>query len=243
MTENQSYGAWDITYPSEVQSASEPKIGEAESAPKRAVEAFRSGQPVLIFDDDDREGEVDLVYPAGEVTSADVCRLRCDAGGLICTALSHETAEAFDLPFLHDVIEHPSGEDHDLSYDDRSSFSLPVNHRETETGITDHDRALTIRELSRAAIDPEPIEFGERFRSPGHVNVLKAAEGLLDERQGHTELGISLALEADRVPAVVVCEMLDDRTGGALSRSAARTYAREYGFVYVNGSDLIDYLH
>jgi 3,4-dihydroxy 2-butanone 4-phosphate synthase len=240
--QNQYYGAWDITYPGNVQSTSEPKIGRADSRPKRAIEAFKSGQPVLIYDDDDREGEVDLVYPANQVTPTDVSRLRNDAGGLICVALSSESAAAFDLPFLHDIIDHPSGAGHDLSYDERSSFSLTVNYRETETGITDHDRALTIQELSRATIDPETVDFGEQFRAPGHVHLLRAAEGLLDDRHGHTELGIALAHEAGQPPAVVVCEMLDDRTGEALSRSDARKYARESGLIYVDGDSLIDKL-
>jgi len=243
MTQNQSYGVWDITHPRSVRSATEPRISRAESCPKQAIEAFKMGEPVMIYDDDDREGEVDLVYPASEVTATDVSRLRNDAGGLVCVALSADVAAAFDLPFLHDIIDHSSGEDHDLPYDERSSFSLPVNHRDTETGVTDRDRALTIQELSRATIDADSVDFGSWFRSPGHVHLLKAADGLLNDRRGHTELGVALAQEAGRAPAVVVCEMLDDRTGDALSRSAARKYARESGLVYVDGANLIDELH
>ena len=242
MVQKHQYAVWDIASTPEIRSTSNPRISQIESRPKRAVEAFRSGQPVLIYDNDDREGEVDLVYPASEITAKDISRLRNDAGGLICVALSHQVTESFDLPFLHEIIDHPSGEDHDLEYDDRSSFSLPVNHRQTNTGITDQDRAMTIRELARATINPEIFDFGEHFRSPGHVHLLKAAEGLINERQGHTELGIALALEANRSPAVVVCEMLDDSTGKALSQSAARKYARRYGFAYVEGESLIDEL-
>ena len=213
-----------------------------------AVGAFRAGEPVLIHDFDDREGETDLVYPAGAVTAADVTRLRNDAGGLICVAVPDDAATAFGLPFLADQLDHPAAADHDLSYDDRSSFSLPVNHRETFTGITDEDRALTIAELAAAtdvarsdrAYDPET--FAESFRAPGHVHVLRGAPDGLADRTGHTELGLALADAAGVSPAVVVCEMLDDETGHALSPEAGRAYADRHGFPYVEGSELVDRL-
>lgn len=214
----------------------------------RAVAAFRAGEPVLIHDSADREGETDLVYPAGAVTPADVARLRNDAGGLVFVALPDEVADAFGLPFLEQLLDHPATSDHELAYDDRSSFSLTVNHRETFTGITDRDRALTITELATAADaaahghDDTPEAFAERFRSPGHVHVLRGAPGGLAERVGHTELTLALADAAETAPAVVGAEMLDDDTGGALSPEAARAYADRHGVVYVEGHELVDAL-
>ncbi|MFB6308561.1 MAG: 3,4-dihydroxy-2-butanone-4-phosphate synthase [Haloarculaceae archaeon] len=216
-----------------------------------AIEAFRGGSPVLIHDAADREGEVDLVYPASVVTPADVARLRNDAGGLVCVAVSDAVAGAFDLPFAQESIDHPATADHDLSYDERSSFSLTVNHRETDTGITDEDRALTISRLGElagavggAGADGRPTaaDFAAEFRSPGHVHLLRAAPDLLADRQGHTELGIALAAAANREPAVVVCEMLDDETGGALAPAAARAYADRHDLPYVEGAALLDRL-
>ena len=204
-----------------------------------AVGAFREGRPVCIHDAADREGETDLVYPAGAVTPEAVARLRNDAGGLVCVAVSDAVADTFGLPFLQEHIDHPAAADHDLDYDDRSSFSLPVNHRDTRTGITDEDRALTIRELGAAAADPASADFASDFRTPGHVHLLRAAPGLLADRRGHTELGVALAEAAGVAPAVVVCEMLDDTTGGALSPSAAADYARRHDVPYVEGSDLV----
>ena len=205
-----------------------------------AVETFRAGRPVLVHDFDDREAETDLVYPAAAVSPGDVAHLRNDAGGLVCVAISDAVAEAFDLPFLQDYLDHPAAHDHDLSYDDRSSFSLTVNHRDTHTGITDEDRSLTIRSLAEAAADPGGFDFAATFRSPGHVHVLRGAPGLLAERQGHTELGLALAAAADLPPAVVVCEMLDDETGGALPPAAARAYAERNDIPYVEGAALLD---
>ncbi|MCG1004211.1 MULTISPECIES: 3,4-dihydroxy-2-butanone-4-phosphate synthase [Halobacterium] len=203
-----------------------------------AVAAFRAGEPVLVHDAADREGEVDLVYPAAAVTPADVARLRNDAGGLICVAVDDAAADAFDLPFLGDVIDHPAADHGHLGYDDRSSFSLPVNQRDTYTGITDDDRALTITELADAAADPASVDFAAEFRAPGHVHVLRSAPSL-SHRKGHTELAVALAEEAGVAPAAVVCEMLDDETGEALSVADAKAYADREGLVYVEGSDLL----
>jgi len=214
----------------------------AAGAVEVATDAFRRGEPVCIHDAADREGETDLVYPAGAVTPDAVARLRNDAGGLVCVALGPDIAEAFDLPYLHDSLDHPAAAAHDLGYDDRSSFSLPVNHRDTYTGITDEDRSLTIRALADAAADPEETDFAAEFRTPGHVHLLRAADGLLTERRGHTELGIALARAADLPAAVVVCEMLDDETGEALSPGDARDYADRHDLAYVEGSRLLETL-
>lgn len=221
--------------------------GMGTDAVDRAVVAFARGEPVLVHDAADREGEVDLVYPADAVDAAAISRLRNDAGGLICVAVGDDVGDAWDLPFLSDVLDHPAATGDDLGYDQRSSFSLTVNHRDTFTGITDDDRARTISELARAATaaadgDYDAEDFAAAFRTPGHVHLLRGAPELLSDRQGHTELGLALAAATDRAPAVVVSEMLDDETGGALPTAAARAYADRHGFAYVEGRDLLSRL-
>ncbi|MFC7072402.1 3,4-dihydroxy-2-butanone-4-phosphate synthase [Halovenus rubra] len=210
------------------------------TAVDRAIDTFRRGDPVCIHDADDREGETDIIYPATAVTPNAVSRLRNDAGGLICVAVDGEVADAFGLPFLQDVLDHPAAGDHDLTYDDRSSFSLPVNHRKTDTGITDEDRSLTIRELATAADTPEETAFASSFRTPGHVHILRGATNLLADRRGHTELGLTLAHAADQSPAVVVCEMLDDETGKAVAPEDAATYAEAQGIPFIEGAQLVE---
>ncbi|MFP8891770.1 3,4-dihydroxy-2-butanone-4-phosphate synthase [Natrialbaceae archaeon A-CW2] len=205
-----------------------------------AIEALENGEPILVHDAADREGETDLIYHADAVTPDAVSRLRNDAGGLICVALGDSVAESFGLPFYTDVVDHPATTDHDLGYDERSSFSLTVNHRETYTGITDADRSLTIRSLGRAANNPDETVFEETFRVPGHVHLLRAAPDLLAQREGHTELGVALAVEGDLPPAVVVCEMLDDTSGQALTPEDAQSYAERHDFVYLEGRDVLE---
>jgi len=204
-------------------------------AVRQAVDALRTGDPVLVHDATDREGEVDLLQAAGAVTPDDVARLRADGGGLLFVALGRHVADALDLPFLAEAVDHPAVGG-DLSYDDRSSFSLPVNHRSTRTGVTDGDRARTITGLADHAAAPDPNRFAEAFRVPGHVHLLRDAG--LDCRQGHTELAVALAEAADLPPAVAGCEMLAD-ADGALDRGAAKRYAERHGLPYVEGSRIV----
>jgi 3,4-dihydroxy 2-butanone 4-phosphate synthase len=217
-------------------------------AVERALDAFRAGDPVCVHDFADREGETDIVYPAGSVDEAAVAHMRNDAGGLICVAVSDGVGDAFDLPFLADALDHPAVDD-DPDYDDRSSFSLPVNHRETFTGITDADRAKTIVEVANAAArvrdDPTgygPEDFAAEFRAPGHVHVLRGDRDGLAGRTGHTELGLAMAEAVGAAPAAVVCEMLDDETGDALSPADAAAYAARRDIPYVEGAALVEAL-
>ncbi|AGB38395.1 3,4-dihydroxy-2-butanone-4-phosphate synthase [Natronococcus occultus] len=216
--------------------------GQTPAAFERALESLRAGEPVLVHDAADREGETDVIYHADAVTSDAVAHMRNDAGGLVCVALANEIAEAFDLPFYTEEIDHPAAADHELGYDERSSFSLTVNHRDTYTGITDADRSRTIQALGEAAADPAATDFATEFRVPGHVHLLKAAPDLLAQREGHTELGLALADAADLPPAVVVCEMLDDQTGAALTPADARGYADRHDYVYLEGRDVLERL-
>ncbi|ELZ04547.1 3,4-dihydroxy-2-butanone-4-phosphate synthase [Natrialba aegyptia] len=205
-----------------------------------ALQALRAGEPILVHDAADREGETDLIYHADAVTPDAVARMRNDAGGLVCVALGHDVAEAFDLPFYGEAVDHPATGDHDLGYDERSSFSLTVNHRDTYTGITDADRSRTIRALGEAAGTPATTDFASEFRVPGHVHLLKGAPELLAQREGHTELGLALAAAADLPPAVVVCEMLDDETGRARTPADARVYADNHDVTYIEGRTVLD---
>ena len=215
--------------------------GESTGTLERATAAFRAGDPVLVHDADDREGETDLVYPASAVTPAAVARLRNDGGGLVFVALPAAVADRFDLPFLHESVDHPANDHTDLGYDAHPSFSLTVNHRDGFTGVTDDDRALTIRRLGEVSDDEAygVDAFASEFRTPGHVHLLRGAPGLLDDRRGHTELGLALAEAAGVAPAVAGCEMLDDETGGALSTADAQAYARRHDLPFVEGAALI----
>lgn len=220
---------------------------------KDSIDAIRKGKMILLYDADDREGETDLVIPAISTTPADVARMRRDGGGLICVAIHGSAAEKLGLPFMSDVLRSLSLNGNkalrtlvekkgDIPYDSRSSFSLWVNHRNTFTGITDNDRALTINKIGETVhrvLNGQSVDFGEEFRSPGHVALLRAASGLLNERRGQTELSIELALKAGINPSMVVCEMLDEKTGKALSKEDARKYSIKYNMPFIEGKNIL----
>lgn len=218
---------------------------------ERALNDLRAGKFVLLHDAASREDETDMVVVAEKVGPSHVVRMRLDAGGLICVALHPKAAENLGLPYLTDIYAPASSsfevlkvtKPDDLPYDERSAFSISVNHRRTFTGITDSDRALTISELgkigARAFNGSAVEEFGRNFRSPGHVPLLRAAEGLLSERQGHTELVVALAEMAGLTPVVAICEMLDAETHRALSRDGARRYAADNELAYIDGRDVL----
>jgi len=221
---------------------------------EEALKQFRMGKTVLIYDFDDREGETDIAIPAITVTPKDVAMMRIDGGGLICVAIHPVAAEKLGLPFMHDVLKVASekmpqlakvSDAHDIKYDSRSSFSLWVNHRDTFTGVTDRDRALTIRRIGEVVdyvmFNGKTFDFGSEFRSPGHVALLRAADGLVYERVGQTELSVALAEMAGMTPAVGICEMLDAETGKALSKKKAKEYAEEKGIPFVEGKDIVKY--
>lgn len=218
---------------------------------EEALKHFRMGKPVLIYDFDDREGETDIAIPAIAVTPKHIAMMRRDGGGLICVAIHPKACEKLGIPFMHDVIKVASEKiqslksfvNYDIRYDSRSSFALWINHRDTFTGITDVDRALTIRRLGEIVdyvmLNGKEYDLGKEFRSPGHVAVLRASDNLVYERVGQTELSVALAEMAGIAPAVAICEMLDEETGKALSKSKAKKYAEEKGLPFVEGKDIV----
>lgn len=220
---------------------------------EESLKAFRKGSPVLIYDFEDREGETDIAIPAIHVGREEVTMMRMDGGGLICVAIHPVAAEKLGLPFMHDVLRAASekmpyikkvADADDIKYDSRSSFSLWVNHRDTFTGITDVDRALTIRRVGEVVDDVmmgKKVDFGREFRSPGHVALLRAAEGLTYERVGQTELSVALAEMAGIAPAVAICEMLDAETGRALTKEKAMEYAEEKEIPFIDGRTIVEH--
>ncbi|AKB73567.1 3,4-dihydroxy-2-butanone 4-phosphate synthase [Methanosarcina lacustris Z-7289] len=219
----------------------------------RALEALRNGKMIQIYDSDTREGETDLVIPAKAVTYKDVKWMRKDAGGLICVAVDPVASKQLRLPLMADIVREASKtseslgdvveKDGDLKYDSHSSFSIWVNHRDTRTGIPDLERALTIRkigEITEKSLSGDGVRFGNEFRTPGHVALLRAAERLLDERMGQTELSVALARMAGITPAMVVCEMLDDENGKALSKENSKEYGKEHGLVFLEGQEIVE---
>ncbi len=218
----------------------------------QACANLRAGRPVLLYDADGREEECDLFFAAETATPAQIRALRQDAGGLVFLAVDPRVGAALELPFLQDLYAEDSGRHpvlkrlipNDIRYDTRSSFSLTLNHRQTFTGITDNDRALTVGEFGklarRALVEPQPAvldAFGKAFRAPGHVHLCVGATRLLHDRKGHTEIAVALARLAGITPVVVGAEMLAD-DGKARRVADAQRWADQHSGVLLHGQDV-----
>lgn len=214
---------------------------------RRAVEALRRGEPVMVFDGWGREEEVDLVYHASFVTWREVSLLRRIAGGLICYATRYDLLEKLEVPFMHEILAKlPSLEPlatRRLGYGDPPAFILWINHRRVKTGISDVDRARTIAALHRLTqllledVGAARRFFRDEFVVPGHVALL-ASRGL-EKRRGHTELSVALAEMAGLSPSVVFAEMLGDH-GSSLTLDEAERFSRLTGIPLVTGDEIIE---
>ncbi len=206
----------------------------------KAVSELKKGKMIVVYDGDDREGEADLMLPARFADPKAIETLRRDAGGLICAAIGQEDAGRIGLPFFTDLLESSGSRLREIScrrtaYGDKPAFSLPINHCQVYTGITDEDRSLTMRKLDSLVSEGRAADFGKEFYSPGHVFLL-IGRGL-DKRKGHTELSLELSRMAGLHGAMVLCEMLG--SGKALAKAEAAAYAKRKGLAFIEGKDVI----
>jgi 3,4-dihydroxy 2-butanone 4-phosphate synthase len=230
------------------------KIMTDEQNLQNAIDHLKQGKPILIFDDDDREAETDLVIPSEFVTAELIRQFRKDGGGLICTTIPPRFRMKLNLPYLSEIFYNNGHKQsvlkelipNDIPYDEISTFSITINHRRTFTGITDNDRALTITEFAKSIpviLDSSEEDarkyFGKQFRSPGHVHLLIASENLLQKRFGHTELSTAVMFMAELSGSATICEMMGD-DGNSLRKDEARQYGNSHKLPFVDGKDIIE---
>jgi len=209
----------------------------------KALDALRKGKIIAVFDSDKREGETDLIFHAKFATPEKIEKLRKEAGGLICIAVSNEIAGEIGLEFFADIFSRGDTRLTNMrcsktAYGDKPAFSIPINHKQVYTGITDHDRALTIRkfaELVEESTDKR-CDFLNEFYTPGHVFIL-VGRGI-ENRKGHTELSVALAENAGLSGVMVLCEMLG--SGTALGKEDAKKYCKKNKIEFIEGKDIHD---
>jgi 3,4-dihydroxy 2-butanone 4-phosphate synthase len=219
------------------------------TAVNEAISALKAGKFVLVHDDKDREDEVDMVVAAEHVKPRHISIMRRHAGGLVCLAIKNEITVKLGLIYMHDMLQRLSNITPLFAklvygkapYGDRPSFSIAINHRNTYTGITDIDRALTINKMAEVCknINSTGVaDFATNFHAPGHVPILIASKSPLQERAGHTELCVYLMDLAGLTPAATICEMLDSSTYKSLSIEKAKKYANKFGIPILEANQL-----
>ncbi|HUQ21163.1 MAG TPA: bifunctional 3,4-dihydroxy-2-butanone-4-phosphate synthase/GTP cyclohydrolase II [Gemmatimonadaceae bacterium] len=196
-------------------------------AVEQAIEDIRAGKLILVADDEDRENEGDLICAASLITPELVNFMIRNGGGLICLALTGERADQLRLP---QQTQHNTEEQ-------RTAFTISIDaaHRfGVTTGISAQDRAKTIQVAVDGATVPADL------RRPGHIFPLRAREGGVLQRVGHTEAAIDLARLAGVYPAGVVCEVLNE-DGTTSRRPQLEDFAKKHGLTFITVAQLVAY--
>jgi len=203
----------------------ERDLGAAISPIEDIIEDARNGRMFILVDHEDRENEGDLVIPAQMCTPAAINFMATHGRGLICLAMPAQRIEQLGLPLMS-----PKN-----SSRHETAFTLSIEAREgVTTGISAHDRARTIS----VAIDP--TKGAADIATPGHVFPLRARDGGVLVRAGHTEAAVDISRLAGLNPSGVICEIMnDDGTMARLPDLIA--FAQRHGLKVGTISDLIAY--
>ncbi|MDA3039590.1 MAG: bifunctional 3,4-dihydroxy-2-butanone-4-phosphate synthase/GTP cyclohydrolase II [Actinomycetota bacterium] len=192
---------------------------------EEAVAAIGRGEIIVVVDDEDRENEGDLIMAAEFATAEKIAFFVNHTSGVICAPITEERAEELDLPLM--VAQNTEAM--------RTAFTVTIDLRSgTSTGISAHDRALTLR----AIVDPSATAAD--FARPGHIFPLRAREGGVLKRAGHTEAAVDLARMAGLKPAGVLCEIV--KPDGTMARVPDLVeFANEHGLVFISIADMVRY--
>lgn len=191
---------------------------------EEAIEDIKNGKIVVVIDDEDRENEGDLLMAAEKVTPEAINFMAKFGRGLICMPILGERLEALDIPQMvgHNTDNH------------QTAFTVSIDAMETTTGISAHERSLTIQKV--LAKDAKASDF----RKPGHIFPLEAKEGGVLKRCGHTEAATDLAKLAGLYPAGVICEIMND--DGTMARTPElMEFVKEHDLKIITIADLIAY--
>src|SRR5881398_3232042 len=192
-----------------------------------AVAAVKAGRPVVVVDDADRENEGDLIFAAELATPELVAFMVRHTSGFICVPLAAEDCDRLELPPMYHTNQDRRG----------TAYTVTVDAREgVSTGISASDRAHTIRKLA------DPSSTAVDFSRPGHVVPLRAKDGGVLRRPGHTEAAVDLAVLAGLRPSGTLCEVVSEKDPTGMARGEElRAFADEHDLVMISIADLIAY--
>lgn len=192
---------------------------------EQAVAEIGAGRAVIVVDDEDRENEGDLIFAASKASAELLAFTIRHTSGMICVGLPGEACDRLSLPPMYYTNQEKHG----------TAYTVSVDARNVQaTGISAEDRAHTIRMLA----DPETR--AEQLARPGHVFPLRAKDGGVLRRPGHTEAAVDLARMAGLAAAGALCEIVND--DGTMARGPElELFAKEHGLHIVTIADLIAY--
>jgi 3,4-dihydroxy 2-butanone 4-phosphate synthase/GTP cyclohydrolase II len=193
---------------------------------EQAVAAVGRGEVVVVVDDEDRENEGDLIMAAEHATPEKIAFFVKHTSGLICAPVTNRRADELSLPLM---VAHNTESQ-------RTAFTVTVDYRHgTTTGISAFDRAKTIRSLIDATTRPDDLT------RPGHIHVLRARDGGVLKRAGHTEAAVDLARMAGLYPAGVLCELVTADSMGMARLPELELFATKHDLCLISIAELIRY--
>ncbi len=193
---------------------------------EQALADIAAGKFVVVADDEDRENEGDLICGA-ECVTPEMVNFMLDAKGMICLAITNEWADHLGLDMQVDENTEAMHTAFTVSIDAAAKYGVT-------TGISASDRATTIR----VAVDPSSTRAD--LRVPGHIHPLRARDGGVLQRVGHTEAAVDLARLAGLRPAGVICEILN-KDGSTARRPDLEIFARTHGLTFITVAQLVAY--
>jgi 3,4-dihydroxy 2-butanone 4-phosphate synthase/GTP cyclohydrolase II len=192
---------------------------------EKALEAFAAGQIVIVVDNEDRENEGDFIMLAEKATPEKVAFMNRYSTGLLCAPMNRERARILGLPLMW-------AKNQDTN---KTAFTVTTDAKKNlTTGVSATERATTFNELARASAT------ADEFVRPGHVLPLIAADGLLEDRQGHTEAAVAMATLVGAQPVGLLCEIVNE--DGSMSRMPdLEKFASQYSLPIISIEALAAY--
>jgi 3,4-dihydroxy 2-butanone 4-phosphate synthase len=191
----------------------------------QALDDMRSGHPVILVDDFDRENEGDLIVAAEKISTTAMALLIRECSGIVCLCLTAETLDRLQLPLMVS--------DNQSRFQTAFTVSIEARHGVT-TGVSAQDRVTTIRAAIADGAQPSDLV------RPGHVFPLRVAPGGILARAGHTEGSVELARMAGLKPAAVLCEITNP-DGSMAKGDDISKFAHKHGMVVLSVAELVEH--
>lgn len=197
-----------------------------------------NGQFIVVLDDLSRENEGDLIIAAEDVTAQKMAFMIRHSSGLICTPTTSELCQSLELPQMVTNNEDPN----------RTAYTVSIDaeHESTTTGISASDRALTCNLMAKKGAKPAD------FRRPGHIFPLRARDGGVRERTGHTEAAVEFCRLAGKAPVGVISEIVEDgeeivgvaerQEVSMMRRDGCLAFGKKWGLKVCTIEDLVEYV-
>lgn len=202
------------------------QFGDANTRVSNAIESIKLGQGVLVVDDQDRENEGDFIFAADSLTTEQMAMMIREGSGIVCLCLPESTTRQLDLA---QMVENNTSQN-------KTAYTVSIEAKVgVTTGVSATDRVTTIKTAIKPGAQAQDLS------RPGHVFPLKAQQGGVLSRRGHTEAAVDLTRLAGRTPAGVICELTN--LDGSMARlPEVVNFAKLHQLPVVSIDDLANYL-